>query len=162
MREIFLNKGHIVLIDEEDFDLVNKYKWYVCKNGYAAGTAEFNGIKIPTLMHRLILGLTNFKNQVDHINHNKLDNRRCNLRICNNAENQRNVTPSGRSKYLGVAVYYRKNNNRTFITAQIKVGEKKKHLGYFKTEEEAAKVYDNAAKIYHGEFANLNFKECLV
>ena len=101
-------------------------------------------------MHRFILNLKG-RELADHINHNILDHRLCNLRKCTHAQNQMNrkVFCKKISKYLGVSIY---------IVATITVNGKSIHLGHFKTEEDAAHAYDEAAKKYHGEFANLNFK----
>jgi hypothetical protein len=90
--------------------------------------------------------------QVDHIDHNGLNNQKSNLRICTLAENRRNRRARGKSKYLGV--YY----DNGYIRAVISVNGIQKRLGYFKIEETAAMAYDKAATIYHKEFANLNFK----
>jgi hypothetical protein len=152
MREIKLTQGKIALIDDSDYELVSQYHWYF-DGQYAKACWDKQRKTYYLRMHRLILGLTDPKIDTDHINHNKLDNRRLNLRTCSRAENLRNRRAHGRSEYLGV--YY---NNKKYITAQIHVNGKTIHLGTFDTEEEAAIAYDNAAKQYHKEFANLNFK----
>lgn len=152
MKEIKLTQGKVALIDDEDFDLVSQYHWYF-DGKYAKTCWDKQGKTYYLRMHRLILGLTNPKIDTDHINHNKLDNRRSNLRICNRAENLRNRKAHGKSKYLGV--FY---NHNKYITAQIRANGRTIHLGTFDTEEEAAMAYDNAARKYHKEFANLNFK----
>jgi hypothetical protein len=94
------------------------------------------------------------KYQVDHINLNKLDNRRDNLRMCTPAENLRNVGARNRhSNYKGVRFY----KNRW--VAEIGINYQHVYLGRFKLEEEAAKAYDKAARELHGEFARTNFQE---
>jgi hypothetical protein len=93
---------------------------------------------------------------VDHINHNGLDNRKANLRFATRAENNRNVRclkKNKSSRYRGV--YHDKKYKKW--RAHISVNNKKRHLGYFKDEKEAARAYDNAARKYYKEFAILNF-----
>lgn len=151
---------YTVLFDEIDTELITTRKWHY-DSGYARTTLPKNGSgrckELP--MHRLLLGVTDPKIKVDHINHSTLDNRRVNLRTCTHQENLRNKSPWGSSKYLGVSKGDKKINGRIypFICAGIKIEGKRKHIGHFKTEIEAARAYDNMAKIHFGEFANLNF-----
>lgn len=96
--------------------------------------------------------------QTDHINGDRLDNRRANLRICNGMENARNRGVSARhieipSRYKGVSWERRAARWQ----AQIGCDGKKFHLGLFATEEEAARAYDAKARELHGDFARLNF-----
>ncbi len=95
---------------------------------------------------------------VDHINHNGLDNRKANVRPATPADNARNARYPRRntsSKYRGL--WYNKKKKRW--RAQITLNNKKKQIGYFKNEIDAAKAYDKAAKKYFGDFAILNFEE---
>lgn len=91
---------------------------------------------------------------VDHINHNTLDDRIENLRAASSSQNSQNKTShiNSSSKYLGVHIY----KSRGLWQAQIQHFSIRKHLGYFKTEEEAALAYNKAAILFHGDFANLN------
>jgi len=92
--------------------------------------------------------------QIDHKNHNKLDCRRKNMRICTNAQNQHNrVAFGGSSKYKGVCWV----NHLKKWCAQIKINNKSLHLGLFVDEIKAAKSFDKAATKYYGEFAYLNY-----
>ena len=94
---------------------------------------------------------------VDHINRNGLDNRKENLRFVSRSQNAMNSEREGypyTSKYRGVCLGKRRKKWRAYIC----VGLKQKYLGYFYSEEEAAKAYDAAAKKYRGEYAFLNFK----
>lgn len=103
-------------------------------------------------LHRIIMKARSSRIVVDHINGNTLDNTRDNLRICsqgNNAKNREKSRNRLSSKYKGV------HWCRGWM-AQIRVNYKKVHLGTFKTEEEAALVYNQAAVKYFGEFARLN------
>lgn len=142
-------------IDDEDFDLINEYKWYIHpRTGYARGRKKNPGGKYNFIsMHRLVLGiLDNPELDVDHIKHNKLDNRKSELRTCTTSQNTSNRTSYGISKYLGVCRF--RNRWKT----QIGHDGKKEYIGLFDNEIDAAKAYDEAAKKYHKQFANLNFK----
>lgn len=155
MAEIILTNGKIVLVDDEDFIRLNKYSWYQQNSGYA--TAKINRKNI--LMHRLILHdhYSEDKKYTDHINHNKLDNRKENLRVATksqNAANQLKCKEITSSKYKGVC--WHKGNKKW--QANIKINNKVKYLGIYTNEVEAAKKYDEEAKQIFGEFALVNFK----
>lgn len=155
MKEIILSKNQIAIIDDEDFERINQFKWHVIQKRrggkfYAERSFRLNGKRKNVYLHREILQTNEM---VDHINGNPLDNRKENLRICNNSENHQNIPKrkgSYTSKYKGVTK--RKNG----WEANISFNNKLKYLGKFKTELEAAIAYNNAAIQYHGEFANLN------
>ena len=105
--------------------------------------------------HRLITSAQ--KGQfVDHINGNTLDNRLENLRLCSNTQNVRNskIPKTNTTGYKGIN--YVPRNPKKPWSARIAVNGKGKHLGYFKTKEEAALAYNKAASLYYGEFAKLN------
>ena len=153
--KIPLTQGKFALVDEADCDLISNHKWWATKVGnvFYAGrtTKKAEGKKTTVYMHRVILDLKKGK-QADHINGNGLDNRRSNLRLCANQQNQRNQhSIRGTSKYKGVC-----RDNGAWL-ARIKVDYKTKHLGRFKNEIDAARTYDEAAIKHFGEFANTNF-----
>ena len=108
MKEIILNSGAIALVDDEDYEMVSKYKWQESKairNGkyytsYALGkTCGSNKTRKTISMHRLIMN-TPPHLVVDHINHNGLDNRKENLRNVTQGENQRNLRPGSKARHL--------------------------------------------------------------
>ena len=147
-----------VKVDKEDEYILTKFKWEIkkCRNYYYVyrrGSSKSSSRSLIGL-HREILGVECVGKIVDHINQNPLDNRRCNLRVVTvsqNAMNQRKQ--EGRSsKYKGV--HFDKAHNK--FRASIKYKGVKKHLGRFKTEEEAALAYNKAALELFGEYAKLN------
>jgi len=161
MKEIPLTQGKVALVDDEDFDYLNQWKWCAYedkKNGvwYAERGTCIGGVQKTFRMHRVILGLEHGdKRQGDHSNHNGLDNRQCNLRICTSRQNQQNqrLQKSKSSQFKGVC--FRKKTGRW--RAYIQTKKTFKSLGCFQKEEIAALAYDMAAIREHGEFAHLNF-----
>lgn len=158
MREIKLTKDLVALIDEEDYERVSAYKWTAWESSpgrfYAARKDSFFG---TVYLHRFIMGNLLTKKQIDHINGNKLDNRKENLRFVTASQNQANSNPSyrGKSKYKGVT-WHTQNCN---WFARIRVNYKEIYLGVFESEGDAAVAYDIAAARYFGSFAKLNFPE---
>lgn len=158
MIEISLTRGLVALLDDEDADLAD-LKWMADAAGYAArNTFMRGGVKIRRLlMHRVIVERIIgrpllFREYVDHRNKNTTDNRRTNLRIAGTSRNQANRKPNGERPYKGV---HQHTNGRW--RARVKVDGITHHLGYFDTLEEAARAYDEGAKRFFGEFAQLNF-----
>lgn len=160
-KTISLTQGHVALVDADDYETLVKLKWYAStnKNGntYAMRDIVVDGIKKHFRMHRVVVNAPP-ELFVDHINHDGLDNRRANLRLCTKSENMKNRSGACRgasSAYLGVA--WKKDVN--LWQAGIRYNGKRHALGTFKDEIEAALAYDAAARQYHGPFANPNFPE---
>lgn len=150
--------GLFALVDDEDYALVSQYKWYVTAGGYAAHSYSEDGKSKALLIHRLILGLGPEDPDVDHVNHAKMDNRRCNLRLATASQNGGNARKTRRdtaSHYKGV--YWKRARQRWL--AQISIRGKNISLRLFDAEAEAAHAYDSAAAHFFGEFACLNFPD---
>ena len=154
MKRIPLSQHRFAIVDDEDFERVNKIKWY-CRNYrhtcYAIHT--LNKTKTAFRMHRFIMDVSDPKIYIDHINRNGLDNRKKNLRTSNHKQNSRNraIQIKNTSGYRGV--YKAKNTTSKIWKAQIQdLDGKRLGLGYFETPEEASKVYDMAAIKIYGEF----------
>ena len=159
-RKIALTQGKFALVDDTDYEWLNQYKWCALKGRntfYAVRMSpRVSGKQAIIWMHREILGLgKEDPQQGDHRNHNGLDNRRGNLRICNNSQNQHNKSPQKNSSSAFKGVCWDKQYCKWH--AHIRVDSKLKHLGRFNSEIVAAKVYDKAALKNFGEFAFTNF-----
>jgi hypothetical protein len=159
MKQIPLTQGKIALVDDADFEWLSQFKWYAQKTTYGGYTAArgcscwLNKKLHMILMHRQITSCP-FQSIIDHKNHNPLDNRRINLRICSRTENNRNSNISLRntSGFKGVIWDKVLKKWRTRIC----FNKKQKHIGLYTTKVEAAKSYNDAAIKYFGEYANLN------
>lgn len=154
MKEIMLSNGkhgEFTQVDDEDFEWANLYSWHKCR-GYVSG-AHRQGDTRTVYLHREIMG--NPDCQIDHIDGNRLNNQRSNLRRCTNQENQRNkkAQKNNTSGYKGVSWHKRDK----IYEVNIRVDKKLIYLGRTDCLEDGAKLYDTFAKIYFGEFANLNF-----
>jgi hypothetical protein len=148
-----LTQAKFAIVDAEDLPKLSRYNWCVVKTDNTCYAVR-NRKRKQTFMHRLITSAPPHL-VVDHINHNGLDNRKDNLRLCTRAQNALNQRPrkGTSSKYKGV--YWHERDKRFY--AQISHKGKRFHLGSFKSETQAAKAYDKKAKELFGEFAHLNF-----
>lgn len=152
---------HEVLVDDEDYEKLINYNWCVNKAGYAVRhklKSDFNHNSSIIYMHRCILNIENTIEYVDHINGNKLDNRKENLRVCTDHKNKMNraVNARVRANDVGYKGVYLDERNGRFV-AKITYNSKAHHIGVFDCEKIAAKAYDQKAREFFGEFACLNF-----
>lgn len=147
-------KGYEFLIDVEDYDLVKPYKWHVDPNGYVITKIDNIVIK----QHRMVLGLkNNDPREVDHINHNQLDNRKSKLRIVNRSQNCMNTRIGSNNKSGIKGVYKPKGFNKWCV--QIQANGKKQYLGSYEKLEDAISVRSLAEKELHGEYACNNIRD---
>lgn len=155
MKIIPLSQGKVALVDDADYPTLSKFKWYAHKGTstfYAwRNVTDSSGAQTKLVMHCEIIP---DEPRIDHRDGNGLNNQRENLRPAStrqNGQNRRKLAPAS-SKFKGV--------HRRLISgvwqARIKTSDRRLHLGYFKTEVDAARAYNDAAKKHFGEFANLN------
>lgn len=154
MKHIPLTQNKVAIVDDNDYETISQYKWYCVGGRYAARDIRINKKRVCIYMHRYILG-NNKKFDVDHINHDGLDNRKENLRLCTTSENmgnQRIQIKSKYSKYKGVTF----DINRKKWQSKIMKNKKTIHLGRFDCEEDAADAYNKKALELFGEYAFIN------
>lgn len=159
MVKIPLTQGREAIIDNEDYELVSKYKWHYADYLNGRGYAKTNNHgKRPRLlrMHRLIMQAEPGE-KIDHISMDTLDNRKSNLRRVNQSQNMMNsgLRNTNKSGFKGVCYLNRSELKSKWLATIWKDG-KQINLGCHKTKEEAALAYNKAAKGLHGEFARLN------
>lgn len=147
MATIKTRKGEEIIVDAKLFKKLNAFTWYIDKTGYARNDS------LPRkTMHRLIMGLP--VGSVDHKNGNKLDNRRCNLRLCNQSQNTANSQKriTNKSGFKGVSWNKRYQKWEAYLTKNYK------HIfvGYFDNKKSAAKAYNIRAKKEFGAFHKPN------
>jgi len=159
-RKIPLTQGKFALVDPEDYEKLSKYNWYAVRSPrgfYAVRSVNAKNGRSGqknVRMHRVILKAPEGK-FIDHINHNGLDNRKSNLRICTmqqNSWNMRKQRGNCTSQYKGVT--QRKDTGKW--QARIICNAKKISIGCFDDEKAAAMAYDEKAKELFGEYAALN------
>jgi len=151
MKEIQLTRGKVALVDDDDFKYLNQFKWHCTSTGYAA-RRTYNGKKsIITYMHRCIINPSQGL-RIDHKDGNGLNNQKYNIRACTARQNSQNKKSVGKSKYKGV--YY--DVAKKIYVATMRANGERLYLGGFKTEIEAARKHNEAAILYHKEFASLN------
>ena len=157
-REIPLTQGYVAIVDDEDFGELKRYSWYALKRRHGPMARRMmkrdnNGKQRSVYMHRQIMQAPAGM-QVDHRNHDTLDNRRANLRICTAHQNLGNMRkrPGLSSRFKGVYWVESRGKWRASISAE----KRTKPLGYFEDEVAAARAYNHEAILQFGEFARLN------
>lgn len=151
MKEKILTNGNVTLLNDEDYEFFKDRKCYEHSSGYATFWDKEN--KKVLYVHRFLVNPPDDM-KVDHINRNKLDNQRDNLRVCTSAQNQYNTgkIASYTSKYQGVS--FCKQTKKWRVT--MRIDGKCKTVGRYATEKEAALTYNKMAKKHRGEFAYIN------
>lgn len=154
-KELKNKDGFTLLLDDDDYDRLSRYAW---RANIHKGSKPYFGRRLSNgniiLIHREILDAPDGF-LVDHINGDTCDNRKANLRIATHSQSQQNKGKTLRptsSQYKGVHLH------KGRWVSEIRINKDKRlHLGNFTDEKEAAKAYDDAARLYHGEFARTNF-----
>jgi len=143
------NQGKAFIVDKEDYLLVKYFAWYIDRDGYVLSNIKGGTIKL----HHFVMGHTIDNDKdivVDHINHVPQDNRKSNLRVCNEFQNAMNHKPSSRNK-TGYSGVHRTANGKFRVS--ITANGKYIYLGQFDNLEDAVRARKNAEEKYHGEFA---------
>lgn len=160
-RRIKLTRGKYAIVDVDDFERVNQYRWHCTNFGYARRTAskmsEKGRKRVAICMHNVVCpvpeGMT-----VDHIDRNRVDNRKANLRAVTRRQNTWNrkfVKKGSKTRYTGI--HWNKKVKKWNV--RLRIEGRRQSFGYYADEVEAAKAYDRAAKKCRREYAVLNFPE---
>lgn len=158
MKTIPLSQGFVARVDDEDFDRISAFKWSATrheKTVYAQRKIKtLSGRSTSLLLHRFVMNVVNSKIYVDHRDHDGLNCQKSNLRLCVPGENDGNqIKKRGTSRYKGVSW----DSGREMWRAQITIHGRVRFLGRYGSEEDAAIMYDAAARSAFGEFALTNF-----
>lgn len=158
MKQIPLTQGQFAIVDDDDYEILSKFKWHASHertNFYAARRITIGQRKSKTIkMHREILRISDSNIQIDHKDGNGLNNQKSNLRIATISQNQRNKSVQGNNKCGLKGVYFDKKLKKW--RAVFSPNKKSVHIGCFNTAIEAAMAYNDAALKHYGEFARLN------
>lgn len=154
MKEIPLSKGYVALVDDADYEILSKYRWWFsrCKGhsiGYAVRCFTIKGKRHSIMMHRFLMTPADSQ-QCDHIDGNGLNNQRNNLRNCSHMDNHRNLN-THKSNLLGVKGISQPTTKRGYF-ARITVHYASIYLGYFQTLEEAKDARLAAEIKYFGDY----------
>lgn len=146
------DKKYKWLFDKEDYEIIKPYYWTINGNKPEYAIAKDSSIDRTIIMSRLVMGLNyGDKEEVDHINHDVHDNRKQNLRICNRAENNWNISIRSNNKSGVTGVFWNKSLNKWL--AYLVHNKKRYNLGYFTDFNEAVKTRKEAEEKYFGEYS---------
>lgn len=157
MRRIKLHKYGYALVDDEDYEYLNQFKWHLTARGYVGRSVWVKGTGKGTtiLMHRELLKVSKGF-EVEHADQNRLNNQKSNLRPATRSQNMANVrrvkATNAHSKYKGVSRLTRPNLKNQWL-AYIKIDYQMIYIGYFKDEKDAAHCYNQFAEQLYDNFA---------
>jgi len=157
---IALGYKRYAIVDTEELRRLSRFRWFASSKGKKSFNNQTYAQRYDfgkrIYMHREIVQV-DVSQEIDHINGNGLDNRKANLRVCTRRQNSQNLRKrkGTSSRFKGVS--WRKDKGKW----QARIGNfgKRIFLGYFESESQAAKAYDEKAKELFGVFANLNFPQ---
>ena len=138
MKRIKLTKNRIAVIDDEDYERLNKYKWYYDK-GYAKRNIRIGTKRTFRYMHWDVIGKPKSGLEIDHINGDGLDNRRENLKACTHRMNMMNRRKNDNNKSGYKGVCWHKTSQKWM--AQTMVYGRRIYLGVFSNNLDAVKAY---------------------
>lgn len=163
MKSIELSQGRFAQVDDCDFELFNRFSWFLSVPGRSPNLAyAVRKIRLPSggyskvLLHREIMG-NPIGQEVDHIDHDGLNNQRTNLRLASPSQNQANSrhhADAYHSRYKGVT----KHKKTGLWQVSCQKDKKRHYLCGFADEDTAGRAYDQLAYRLHGDFSNPNFK----
>lgn len=142
-------EGKVALVDDDDFESVSRFNWFFSSAGYAVANVQKNGCIFTLCMHRLIMDARDGE-ELDHINHDPLDNRRCNLRFCTRSQNVANTRKHSNNKSGFKGVSWHKSSMKW--RAVINMNGKHTHIGSFVNIEDAVAAHALKSIEVFGEF----------
>ncbi|UCC99622.1 MAG: hypothetical protein JSW66_06995, partial [Phycisphaerales bacterium] len=154
-------RGQYAIVDVNDFEWLNQYKWHCSRYGYAkrsvTESTDQGSRQVDAYMHKVVCPAPAGR-LTDHINRSKLDNRKANLRPATRKQNTWNrTTKRGKGKTAYTGISWKKDVKKWRV--RLTVNGQRQTFGYYADEVEAARAYDRLAKKYRGEFAVLNFPQ---
>lgn len=158
MKTIPLTRGKFALVDDEDYEVLNQSKWCLDSNGYAARCIWEDQKRKRIYMHRVVVKAPKGM-FTDHINGDRTDNQKANLRIVTHHQNNfnRRKFPRWTSRYKGVMHKSKSARGKLWVSS-IKFKKKTRRIGAFDIEHHAALAYDLWAKHLYGKLARTNFQ----